>query len=136
MSRPKSIIRFEWAYLASVVIGAANTALTWSDAMSTVEAANTREMFGPWFVPLITVFGFTISLLLWYFTARTASNVARWVLVAFFALGLTSFAVTWLWGIPPTGVSGALAIVTLVLNAVAVLLLFRPDSARWFGASK
>jgi hypothetical protein len=134
MSRPKSIVRFELAYLTSLAISAANTALTWSDAMSTVEAAKTEEMFGPWFMPLITVFGFTLSLLLWYFTARVASNVARWVLVIFFLLGLLSFAMTWLWGIPPTGLSGALAIAALVLNALAVGLLFRPDAARWFGA--
>jgi hypothetical protein len=133
MTRPVSIRRFELCYLGSVLIGAANSAMTWKDVTSTVEAAQTRAMLGDWFMPLAMVFGFTISLLLWYFTARAASLVAKWVLVVFFGLALAGFLLTLATGSRPDGIAGILSVATLVLNAVAVWMLFRPDARAWFG---
>ncbi len=131
--RPKSIVNFERCYLGSVVLSVVNAAMTWKDVNSTVEAAQTRAMLGDWFMPLAMVFGVTISLLLWYFTARSASVVAKWVVVVFFGFSLVGFLATLAMGSRPEGIPGILSVVTLVLNAIAVWLLFRPDARAWFG---
>lgn len=133
MPRPKSIENFELCYLGSVLLGAVNAAITWKDANSTVEAAQTRAMLGDWFMPLAMVFGVTISLLLWYFTARSASVVAKWVVVVFFGFSVAGFLVTLAVGSRPEGIPGILSVVILALNAVAVWMLFRPDARAWFG---
>jgi len=131
--RPKSIVNFELCYLGSVLISAINAAMTWKDVNGTVEAAQTRAMLGDWFMPVAMVFGITISLLLWYFTARSASLVAKWVVVVFFGFSLAGFLFTLGIGSRPEGLPGILSVVTLVLNAVAVWMLFRPDARVWFG---
>src|ERR1700712_3462821 len=102
--RPKSIVIFELCYLGSIVLGAVNVAMTWKDVNGTVEAAQTRAMLGDWFMPLAMVFGVTISLLLWYFTARSASLVAKWVVVVFFGFSLAAFLFTLVIGSRPDGI--------------------------------
>ncbi|THD35294.1 MAG: hypothetical protein E7773_12690 [Sphingomonas sp.] len=131
--RPKSIVTFEYCYLGSILLGVVNAAMTWKDVNGTVEAAQTRAMLGDWFMPLAMVFGLTISLLLWYFTARSASVVAKWVVVVFFGLSLAGFLFTLALGSRPDGIAGILSVAVLVLNAVAVWMLFRPDARAWFG---
>ncbi|MCR5872005.1 hypothetical protein LRS12_15575 [Sphingomonas sp. J344] len=79
-----------------------------------------------------TLFALFLSLLLWYFTARRASEVAKWIIVAFFGLSAVSLPFT-LAGFEAVGiVPVALNVVTFALTAVAVWMLFRPDSAAWF----
>jgi hypothetical protein len=132
MPRPKSIIRFEILYLAAIVLSAVATAMTWSDTTGSPEAIRASQMLGQWFIPLLAVFGFTISLLLWYFTARTPSAFARWVVVFFYVCGLLGFALQLAQGAPLLELTGIFAIVGLVLNTAAVWFLFRPDTTPWF----
>ncbi|MGN6820025.1 MAG: hypothetical protein ACTHJR_15275 [Sphingomonas sp.] len=135
MTRPKSIRLFELFYLGSVLVGAINTAMTWAENAASAEAIQVRQMLGPWFLPLSTVFLYTLWLLLWYFTARQRSNVARWVVVVFYALALIGFVFTLAVGATPAGLPLALSAVSLVLTTVAVIFLFRRDAAEWFGKS-
>src|SRR3954454_21240571 len=88
MVRPKSIRLFELFYLGSVLVGAVNTAMNWAETSASAEAAQVRQMLGQWFLPLSTVFLYTLWLLLWYFTARQGSSLARWAVVFFYGLAL------------------------------------------------
>ncbi len=135
MVRPKSIKLFEAFYLGSILVGAVNTAMTWAEAAASAEAIQVRQMLGPWFMPLSTVFLYTLWLLLWYFTAYARSNLARWAVTIFFALSLIGFVFTLATGAPPAAVPMALTAAALLLDAVAVIFLFRRDAIEWFGKS-
>ena len=135
MVRPKSIRLFELFYLGSVLVEAVNTAMTWADTNTNPQTMQVKQMLGPWFPTLLTVFTFTLWLLLWYFTARERSNVARWAIVLFYALGLIGFVFSLAVGAAPAAVPLGLAVVSLVLTTIAVFFLVRRDAVAWFGAS-
>lgn len=135
MVRPKSIRLFELFYLGSVLVEAVNTAMTWADTNTNPQTMQVKQMLGPWFPTLLTVFTFTLWLLLWYFTARERSNVARWAIVILYALGLIGFVFSLAVGAAPVAVPLALAVVSLIMTSLAVFFLFRRDAVAWFGAS-
>ena len=136
--RPKSIVRFEQAYLASIAMWGLNTALGWGKQIRMIESGFAKM---PEMVPLgralligFTLFALCLWLLLWYFTARQASEVTKWIVTAFFALSAVWLPFT-LAGFETTGLLPvALNIVTFALTAAAVWMLFRPDAASWFNA--
>jgi hypothetical protein len=135
MVRPKSIRLFELFYLGSVLVGAVNTAITWAETSTSAEAVQVKHMLGQWFLPLSTVFLYTLWLLLWYFAARARSDIARWVIVVFYGLALVGFVFTLAVGATPAGLPLALSAVSLVITTIAVFFLFRRDAVAWFGAS-
>jgi len=135
MVRPKSIRLFELFYLGSVLVGAVNAAMTWAETSASAEAIQVRQMLGPWFIPFSTVFLYTLWLLLWYFTARARSNLARWAVVVFYALSLVGFVFTLAVGSAPAPLSLALSAVSLAFTTVAVVFLFQRDASEWFGKS-
>ena len=132
MARPKSIEWFERFYLASVLVGAVDSAMTWAQTAGSVEAARAQAMFGPWFLPLAFVFIYTLWLLLWYFTARAGSAIAKWAVVVFYVFALIGFASTIVVGALEFSASLALSVGSLVLTGISVWFLFRPDSKGWF----
>jgi hypothetical protein len=135
MARPKSIRLFETFYLGSVLVEAVNTAMTWAETSANPQTMDVKQMLGPWFPALLTVFTFTLWLLLWYFTARARSNVARWAVVIFYALALIGFVFSLAVGAPPAAIPLSLSVVSLVLTTLAVVCLFRRDAVTWVGAS-
>ncbi len=131
--RPASVVRFEWCYLAAIVIGLINTALTWNSLrgiMGNDPRISQSVITGT--VIASVVFSYGLSLLLWYLTARRRSNVARMIVTVFFAIGLVST----LWSVSQTGypmtLIGALGAVALLLQAAGIFFLFRPDANAWF----
>ena len=76
--RPKSIELFEKVYLGAIALGLVNTFLSWSQVnamladprMQSAGVGNGTLVFG-------VVVGVLIPILLWYFIARRASNVAK-----------------------------------------------------------
>jgi hypothetical protein len=135
--RPKSIIMFQWVYLAFIIVSALETALNW-DAMVETAVMSTPEI-APVVTPVFagtTAISFAISVLLWWLTAWKRSQVAKWIVVVFFGLVVLSFLIA-LATVPVTMELAKLAnLVALVLNGVAVWYLFRPDAAQWFGAKE
>ena len=69
-----------------------------------------------------------IPLLLWYFIARRASNIAKWILVVMTLLGLLFVNLD-------AGQLGSLAgiasLTVTILQLVAIVLLFRADARAW-----
>jgi len=131
--RPQSIIMFERLYLGAWGIGVINSLLAWNRSQEALQANPVLADIGPGLLYVTTAIGFAIPLLLWYFIARRRSVVAKWLLVVLFAIGLMGVAYAATQGSIAGGISGALAIVALLLQAGAVYMLFRPDTRAWFG---
>ena len=132
--RPKSIELFEKVYLGSIVIGLINTALSWSQVNALMNDPRVQATgMGTGTLVLGVIVGILIPLLLWYFIARRASNVAKWIYVVLTALGLLS-----LLNSLAVNVSLAPKDLTLIVATVSVLfqvygawLLFKPDAVAW-----
>jgi glucan phosphoethanolaminetransferase (alkaline phosphatase superfamily) len=139
MERPVSIIWFERCYLGAVALGLFNTALSWNQSLQRLSENPGANQLGPSFASTMLLVGtaisIAISLALWFFTARRRAIVAKWFVTAFFLLTLIATLSAAATGTIQPGVSGVLAIVALVLNAVAVWQLFRPDARTWFEES-
>ena len=129
--RPQSIVNFERCYLGAIALGVVNNVLNWQNAQEQVRAAG-AGVLPSWYLPVTLVVGIAISLLLWYFTAKRASTVAKWILTVIVALGVLGSAFAFVSGTAPKGLAGIVAIVVMVLQVVAVYLLFRSDAKRWF----
>ncbi|MBS0479113.1 MAG: hypothetical protein JSR79_07430 [Proteobacteria bacterium] len=131
--RPKSIVYYEYAYLGSVLLGIVVTAMTWSVNNATQEVEQIRATLGASFLPILYVFIYTISLALWYFTARVPNGIAKWIVVGWCCLSLLGSGYAIAAGNLPVDLPGLLAVAALALNGIAVYLLFRPDARAWFG---
>ena len=135
MERPQSILWFERCYLGAMAIGLLNTATNWSRVQEQIAATPNSELLPSWFFAATLALGLAISLTLWYFVARRGSVVAKWIVTVFFAIAVLSVVRTAASGIvPPT--LNILAVIALVLQAVGVFMLFRPDTKPWFGDTK
>lgn len=135
MQRPQSILWFERTYLGSVALGLLNSALNWSLVEEQLAATPNSALLPSWFVPVTMAISIGINLLLWYFIARRGSVVAKWILVVLFAIGILGVVSMAVGGTtPPT--FNVVAVIALVLQVVAVVMLFRPDTKPWFGGNK
>lgn len=130
--RPQSIVNFERLYLGALALGIVNTILSWNDTMAQVKQQPNAEILGPDFVYIVTGLSILIPLILWYFIARKASVVAKWILVVLFLLGLAGTFMMISGGTYPKGLSGILGGVTTLLQAGAIWMLFKPDAKAWF----
>ena len=137
MERPASIVTFERCYLGAWIIGLINTALNWNNAVEQMNANPSVAQLGSSFASIMMIggiaIGAVITLVLWYFVAKRGSTVAKWIVTVFFAFGLLSFLYGLLLGRVAFGVTIAVTILTLVLQGIAVAMLFRPDTKAWFG---
>lgn len=139
--RPQSIIRFEQAYLASVLIWLAHVVLGWSAQVAAIErlpaVSGNPQMVQAGQSALIAAngAGLVLWLLLWFLVARRASAAAKWILVGF--LGLSALS---LLAIVPSiaqvsGLSLTLTVLAFGLNAYAVRMLFMPDATAWLNGA-
>ncbi|MFL9841766.1 hypothetical protein ABS767_12390 [Sphingomonas sp. ST-64] len=136
--RPKSIVRFEQAYLGSIIVWAIGLATGWGSRTQMIETnpafAGNPQMLGLAQTVMIgfSLFMLALWLLLWYFTARKASEVTKWIIVAFFALSVVGLPFALMAyeraGLLATG----LTLLMFALNAYAVWMLFQPDARTWF----
>lgn len=130
--RPKSIQRFDMFYLGALALGLVNTALSWNATMERLNAeAATAAIATPMMVGSVAI-GFGISLLLWFFTSRMRSTIAKWIVVVFFVLGVLSLLFSLLNGQFPGGIGAAVSVIAIILQAVSVYMLFQPDAVAWF----
>ena len=134
MGRPKSIVMFERCYLVAFAAGALSTVLLWS----TVKAgfAAQEALVGTWLLPVSTVIGLFVQLLLWYFIAHRGSAVAKWIATVLAAIGLAGAIFSLAIGRYPGGIGGMIGTVKLALQIAAIWFLFRPDTQVWFGEKR
>jgi hypothetical protein len=128
--RPPSIIDFERAYLASLALGIVNTTIHWQAIEQSFEDPALQVLGGPGAIVGILAFGMAISLLLWFFIARRASTVAKWIYVVFIAFGVVGIISNL--ATLPLGTQLILNVVAQLLQLFAAWLLFKPDARAWF----
>ena len=123
--RPQSISTFQRLYLAGIAVSIVGFIL---DFNKMANATLSGEPVNP--TILIVGFGISIAiyLLLWFLVARKASNIARWVIVVVFILGLAGLPAAL--G-PPFGLTKALALLLTALHLAAIVFLFRKDASDW-----
>lgn len=135
MQQPPSIKRFDIFYLGSLAVYAVGFFLGYNaqvDQVRSQYAAAGVEMNPGGLLTGAFIFSIAISLLLWWFVSSRGSNVARWILVVFFAIGLLSTVYALSSGaLGGLTVTNALSVVSMVLTAVAVWYLFQPDAKAW-----
>lgn len=130
--RPASITKFDQLYLGAMALGIANTVLNYDNTMAQLEAdpaVAAAGMAGPGFMLAATAFGFAISLLLWFFISRRASNIAKWILLVLTLIG-TLMMPLGLAAVPL--VQAVIAVAITVMQIAALWFLFRPDAKAWF----
>ena len=130
--RPHSIELFEKTYLASIALSIASTVFTWSEVTASMRAASSSGVaLGSSGMIASVAISNLVSLLLWYFVARRASNIAKWIYVVITAIGLLmvlNLLVGSTNGIRLAMVSG---LIVTALQVFAAWLLFKPDAAAW-----
>ena len=134
MQRPASIVIFERLYLASLALSLIGWAVDWPQMQARLAANPQTAPFG-WMLFVMLGLNVATTLLLWFFTARRASVVAKWIVVVFAGLSALRF----LFNLPAMlgGAIGAtsliVSVLTMVLVIAAAAMLFRLDAREWFG---
>jgi len=129
--RPASIIRFEQLYLIAMAINLVADVLGWGAVSAAVKRSPELAAVGP-MVPLIGIaIVYAAMIALWYFAARRASVVAKWLLAAWFVISTCALALGLMRGIDLSMVA-LLGLAAFLLRAWAVSYLFKPDADVWF----
>ncbi len=125
--RPRSVALFERLYVSSQAASILAIFLHYGTLRSAA-IANGSSPAGP----IVGVFLIlVISVPLWFFIVRRASNIAKWITIILFAIGLLGL---------PSSLSKTLAVgpayfvlslLALVLSIGSVIMLFKQDSVFW-----
>jgi len=129
--KPMSIRRFDLFYLASIALSVVTYVLSYGPMVASVQARTVVAgmQLGAGTVIATMVLSVGLSLLLWFFASQRRAVVAKWIIVAFFVLGLTGIPglIAGEWTLLKT-----LSALNLLLEAVAIFYLFQPDAKAWF----
>ena len=136
--RPKSLLFFDLLFFAALAAGIVNSLLALADVKTQINTTRVISIFGGAenLIYGSVAFSVVISLLLWFFISRRASNIAKWIQVVFNAFGLLSLASI---AIDPTALNTAdvaIIIITNALQVAATTMLFRADSRAWFAGRR
>ncbi|WP_108811025.1 hypothetical protein [Sphingorhabdus sp. Alg231-15] len=131
--RPKSILWFERFFIASFLLSAVQAALNWIENLSGEESSLTGWTTLVIGQMLATIIAFSIDIGLWFFIARRASNVAKWLLVAKTSLAFVAI----IWVLPSLIQNSIVTIIASTLFTQALVLLsvgflFRQEARSWF----
>ena len=132
--RPRSIVLFEQLFLASLVVSLIGLALGFNAVASQWSSdANVRAIgLGGGFLLATAAVSYLIYLLLWFLIARRGSNVAKWFLIAFVAIGVVStFATLAANSHYVLTLVNALGLVCYALEVASLVFLFKPDANAW-----
>lgn len=128
--RPQSIRRFDLFYLAALALSAVAFLFGYDDIVASVEAesAGAGLQMGASVAIGSFVFGLVLYLLLWFLVSRRRVGIARWIIVLLFLVNLTGVRAIFAAGIT---VQTAVSLLSLLLSAVAIYYLFRPETKAW-----
>ena len=135
--RPPSIVLFERVYLISIALSIVSSVLFFLHPPAIAFPPGTPPAVAQMmrFLPVFSIAAaLVIAFLFLYFIGRRGSDVARWIFIVFFALGLAGF-VRQFGSHQPIVMPLALRAVGwlhLLLQAACVWLLLRPDAKSWF----
>lgn len=131
--RPASIVIFERLFLASLALSVVNFIIGYDAAANELarEPALAQIGLGTEILIGMMVVTTAIYLLLWFLIARKASNVAKWFLVVFTALGAATFLSSLAALGLRTDLNVLLSLAYYALAVAAVVFLFKPDAVGW-----
>ena len=89
-----------------------------------------------WLLPASVIVGLILRVVLWHFTARRPSLVAKWVVIAMAAVSgiiLLFGIVALISGATPSLAAALAGIASGALYVAAAAYLLRPDAHAWFG---
>ena len=130
--RPQSIELFEKVYLGAIGVGLVNTALSWGALTASLQNAGKAAVaMGPGLMVVSIALSLVISLLLWFFIVRRASNIAKWIYLVITAIGVFGVLSSLANPLAPRGVTMIGGFVATGLQVFAAWLLFRPDAVAW-----
>ena len=135
MIRPVAIVRYERLYWAAFILDTIVAAMTWTQREAIVTAYPVLAK-ATWILPTFQAIGIAVTVLLWYFTARAPSVVAKWVVVILAALSTWAAVqalATLATGSAIVGAASILSLIAEALYVAAAVHLFRPGSKAWFG---
>lgn len=136
MDRPRSIRWFEQCYFGAIALSALSLVIFWPQLMPALAASPGMERLGEGAMKTIIAVSILtaalVILLLWYFVARRGSTVARWLTVLFLAYAIYSTATGLMSGGTPSTLATICSGLSLLLEIVAVAMLFMPDARGWF----
>ena len=123
---PKHIKYFEWTWLGSLSLGIIVAALSYSELVGAG-----MEIFSG-FIQFVTL---GIMLLLILLTSRKRNNIAKWILVVLFGLGIV-FYIPKLSSLFNLGFAGVLSSLQVLAQCVGIYFLFTQESRDWFRVIK
>jgi hypothetical protein len=128
--RPQSIRRFDLFYLAALALSLLAFLLGYDDIVASVEAESSAAglQMGANVAIGTFIFGMVLYLLLWFLVSRRRVGIARWIIVLLFLVNLTGVRAIFTAGLT---VQNAISLLSLLLSAVAIYYLFRPETAAW-----
>ena len=135
MVRPDTIVRYERLYWAAFALDSIVTAMTWTQREAIVTAYPVLAK-ATWILPTFQAIGISVTVLLWYFTARAPSVVAKWVVVilaALAVLGAVQALGSLATGSATLGTASILSLIANALYVAAAVYLLKPTSKAWFG---
>lgn len=131
--RPESIKNYERFFFAAFALELINSAVSYEDNLGPIlsDPAMAEAGLGAGFLISMMIIGFAIALLLWYLTARRASNIAKWIQIVLFGFGVLITVTSWGDMVGPGMVAPFLVLAITVLNFVSLSFLFRADAKAW-----
>ena len=120
--RPDSIIWFERLFLATLLIGLVHSAATWNESVA---------IASPAFVLAVQAFSIAVVLTLTLLVSRKRSNVAKWINVALFAVGLVG--IVHLVATEKLLGSMLVTIAQTLMQGAGIALLFTASARAWLG---
>jgi hypothetical protein len=121
--RPESVKRFELLFFLSLGLGMTISVLTWRQ---------TTQMAGAGFALTVQAAVLLILLGLVLLVSRKGSNIARWVLVTLFVIGVIIYIPSVAVMYAQSPLAAMLSLVQFALQVAAIYLVFRPDAKSWF----
>lgn len=129
LSRPKSIFWFERLFVASLFLSALQVTFNWIEDFSDGDFTTGGSTGLTAMMLLITFVSFAIDIGFWYFIARRASHIAKWLLIVKTTVGLagTFWVMTKI-----VHVTWPVSLLVQLLIILSIIFLFRHDASRWF----
>lgn len=129
--RPRAIQLFDRLYLASIALSVIATIIGWDSLVAQAQSVEGAEQMAAMVTGGVAAVVYVIELLLWYLVARRGSVVAKWLVIVLFALNLWGVLDTVSWAMQGS-LAAVLTLASIVVQAVAIAMLFRPDARDWF----
>ena len=133
--RPESIRKFDLFYLAAIAIGIASSLLNFEQVVAGMEqqlAASGLNMDATGMVIGSNALGIGVSLILWFFASRMRQGWVKWVLLLLLMIQAASIPGALTMGV---GTLSITMLIVVLLKAIAIWFLFRPDAKEWFASS-